>query len=93
MEPTERTQTRPDGSTFTPKFVDGMEYLQQWRRENINEYDHVFEYQRQLDEQAQSQSPSQRSANKSPKEASRLSKEQSATERTKNENELPPPTV
>jgi hypothetical protein len=60
MEPTERTQTRPDGTTFTPKLVDGMEYLQQWRRENINEYDHVFEYQRQLDEQAQSQ----RSANK-----------------------------
>jgi hypothetical protein len=75
MEPTERTQTRPDGTTFTPKFVDGMEYLQQWRRENINEYDHVFEYQRQLDEQARSQ----RSANKSLKEASTLSKEQSTT--------------
>lgn len=87
MEPTDHTQTRPDGTTFTPKFVDGMEYLQQWRRENINEYDHVFEYQRQLDEQAQSQSPSpsQRSANKSPKEASTLSKEQSTTGRTERE--------
>ena len=91
MEPTERTQTRPDGTTFTPKFVDGMEYLQQWRRENINEYDHVFEYQRQLDEQAQSQS--QRSANKSLKEASTLSKEQSTAGRTENENEPPPPTI
>jgi hypothetical protein len=89
MEPTERTQTRPDGTTFTPKFVDGMEYLQQWRRENINEYDHVFEYQRQLDEQEQSQ----RSANKSPKEAPTPSKEQSTTGRTENENEPPPPTV
>lgn len=89
MEPTERTQTRPDGTTFTPKFVDGMEYLQQWRRENINEYDHVFEYQRQLDEQEQSQ----RSANKSLREAPTPSKEQSTTGRTENENELPPPTV
>jgi hypothetical protein len=87
MEPTERTQTRPDGTTFTPKFVDGMEYLQQWRRENINEYDHVFEYQRQLDEQARSQ----RSANKSLKEASTLSKEQNT--RTEDESEPPPPTV
>ena len=89
MEPTERTQTRPDGTTFTPKFVDGMEYLQQWRRENINEYDHVFEYQRQLDEQARSQ----RSANKSLKETSTLSKEQSTTRRTEDESELPPPTI
>jgi hypothetical protein len=89
MEPTERTQTRPDGTTFTPKLVDGMEYLQQWRRENINEYDHVFEYQRQLDEQARSQ----RSTNKSPKEASTLSKEQSTTGRTEDESEPPPPTV
>jgi len=89
MEPTERTQTRPDGTTFTPKFVDGMEYLQQWRRENINEYDHVFEYQRQLDEQARSQ----RSANKSLKEASTLSKEQSTTGRTENESEPLPPAV
>lgn len=53
MEPTERTQTRPDGSTFTPKFVDGMEYLQQWRKENLYEYDQVMEYQRSLDEQSQ----------------------------------------
>jgi hypothetical protein len=89
MEPTERTQTRPDGTTFTPKLVDGMEYLQQWRRENINEYDHVFEYQRQLDEQARSQ----RSANKSLKETSTLSKEQSTTGRTEDESERPPPTV
>ena len=89
MEPTERTQTRPDGTTFTPKFVDGMEYLQQWRRENINEYDHVFEYQRQLDEQARSQ----RSANKSLKEASTLSKEQSTTGRTEDESEPPLPTA
>lgn len=89
MEPTERTQTRPDGTTFTPKFINGMEYLQQWRRENINEYDHVFEYQRQLDEQARSQ----RSANKSLKEASTLSKEQSTTGRTEDESEPPPPTV
>jgi len=89
MEPTERTQTRPDGTTFTPKFVDGMEYLQQWRRENINEYDHVFEYQRQLDEQARSQ----RSANKSLKEASTLSKEQRTTRSTEDESEPPPPTA
>jgi len=89
MEPTERTQTRPDGTTFTPKLIDGMEYLQQWRRENINEYDHVFEYQRQLDEQARSQ----RSANKSLKETPTLSKEQSTTGRTEDESERPPPTV
>jgi len=89
MEPTERTQTRPDGTTFTPKLIDGMEYLQQWRRENINEYDHVFEYQRQLDEQARSQ----RSANKSLKETSTLSKEQSTTGRTEDESERPTPTV
>jgi hypothetical protein len=53
MEPTDREQTRPDGTTFTPKFVDGMEYLQQWRRENLYEYDQVIEYQKQLDEKAQ----------------------------------------
>jgi len=89
MEPTERTQTGPDGTTFTPKFVDGMEYLQQWRRENINEYDHVFEYQRQLDEQARSQ----RSANKPLRKASTLSKEQNTAGRTEDESEPPPPTV
>jgi hypothetical protein len=66
-----------------------MEYLQQWRRENINEYDHVLEYQRQLDEQAQLQ----HSAKKSPEEASTLSKEQSTTGRTENESGPPPPTV
>ena len=61
MEPTERTQTRPDGTTFTPKFVDGMEYLQQWRRENIYEYDQVVAHQKRLDEEA----PSQSTANES----------------------------
>ena len=46
MEPTKRTQTRSDGSTFTPKVVDGMEYLQHWRRTNPEEYNEVLEYQR-----------------------------------------------
>lgn len=45
MEPTERTQTRPDGTTFTPKLVDGKEYLRQWRRENLDEYEQVLAHQ------------------------------------------------
>lgn len=55
MEPTERTQTRPDGTTFTPKLIDGMEFLQQWRRENLNEYDQVVEFQRQQDSAEETQ--------------------------------------
>ena len=51
MEPTKRTQTRSDGSTFSPKLVDGMEYLQHWRRANPEEYNEVLEYQ-QKDELA-----------------------------------------
>lgn len=76
MEPTQRMQTRPDGTTFTPKLVDGMEYLQQWRRENLYEYDQVIEYQRSSDqlEQAEAtteQAPSEINADQSQPEVLR----------------------
>lgn len=56
MEPTQRTQTRPDGTTFTPKLVDGMEYLQQWRLENSAEYEQVINHQRGDDTSADDES-------------------------------------
>lgn len=87
MEPTERVQTRPDGTTFTTKFVNGMEYLQQWRRENLYEYEQVIEYQKQLDEQAQPKA----SANESHQDEPPLRGEQSTSEETQLENQRPPP--
>ena len=89
MEPTERVQTRPDGTTFTPKFVNGMEYLQQWRRENLYEYEQVIEYQKQLDEQAQPKA----SANESRQHEPPLREEQSTSDETQLENQRPPPTA
>ena len=38
-------RTRPDGRTYTPKLVDGMDFLRQWRTENIEEYEYIYEYQ------------------------------------------------
>ena len=82
MEPTKRAQTRQDGTTFTPNFVDGMEYLQQWRRENLYEYDQVVEHQRQLDEEAQQQP----SANESLQDAPVLTNDQNRSERAERAN-------
>ena len=47
MEPTQRVQTRPDGTTFEPKLVDGLEHLQSLKRENRYEYDYVVDFQRE----------------------------------------------
>ena len=49
MEPTKRTVTKSDGSTFEPPFVDGKSYLRQWSNENHEEYDSVIDHQRQQD--------------------------------------------
>jgi hypothetical protein len=89
MEPTELTQTRPDGTTFTPKFVDGMEYLQQWRRENLYEYDQVIEYQKQLDEQTEPQA----GENESHQDEPAINIGQSTSGRTETENKRSPPTA
>ena len=43
MEPTERIQTRPDGTTFTPKDVDGLERLRQWRLEDPDQYQYILD--------------------------------------------------
>ena len=83
MEPTERTQTRPDGTTFTPKLVDGMEYLQQWRRENWNEYDQVLEHQRQ----AVLQDESEGDANEPEMQADSLSAPDTISEKIANSKE------
>jgi hypothetical protein len=106
MEPTELTQTRTDGTTFTPKFVDGIEYLQQWRRENPNEYDQVIEFQKKLDKQPQldeqlqveEQQQLETSTNASPQEEPALSSGQSTSGRrtsgrVETERERSPPTA
>lgn len=59
MEPTEKMQTRPDGTTYTPNFTDGLEFLQQWQRENLDEYDQLVEWQQQLNAPVEEQKQSQ----------------------------------
>lgn len=46
MERTTRVQDRPDGTSYTPDKVDGVEFLRQWARLNPQEYDPVVEHQR-----------------------------------------------
>ncbi len=88
MEPTERTQIRPDGTTFTPKLVDGMEFLQQWRRENLSEFDQVVEYQEDQMRQALA-TQAEANANKSKVQADGLSAPDDPPVQTTNDQEPP----
>ncbi|EXJ78449.1 hypothetical protein A1O1_08849 [Capronia coronata CBS 617.96] len=45
MERTTRVQDRPDGTTYTPEKVDGVEFLRQWARLNPPEYETVVDHQ------------------------------------------------
>ncbi|KIW14106.1 hypothetical protein PV08_06887 [Exophiala spinifera] len=43
------------GSTYTPKKVDGLEFLHEWKRLNPYEYEHIVNHQRDQAEQAATQ--------------------------------------
>jgi len=45
MQPTPRTTEDIEGNIYTPSKVDAMQYLQQWRDANPQEYDHILNYQ------------------------------------------------
>ena len=45
MEPTEWEKTRPDGTTYEPPKVDGMDLLRTWRIESPSEYEWYINWQ------------------------------------------------
>ena len=45
MEPKSRTEVRTDGTRYTPKYVDGMRYLEDWKELNRSEYEELLEHQ------------------------------------------------
>ena len=53
MEPKSRLVYPDDGPAYTPKYIDAMEYLQNWKRMNPSEYQTVVDYQREQREQSQ----------------------------------------
>ena len=45
MQPKTRLVVPDEGEAYTPKFVDAMEYLQNWKRLNPQEWEEVLDYQ------------------------------------------------
>ena len=43
------------GSVYTPKKLDGLEFLHEWKRLNPFEYEHIINHQREQAEQIASQ--------------------------------------
>jgi DNA-binding transcriptional MerR regulator len=44
MEPTSRVR-EINGTFYTPERVDGLEFLRDWKRLNLQEYDHILDHQ------------------------------------------------
>ncbi len=45
MQPKTRLVVPDEGEAYTPKFIDGMEYLQNWKRLNPQEWEELLDYQ------------------------------------------------
>lgn len=45
MQPKTRLVVPDEGEAYTPKFIDAMEYLQNWKRLNPQEWEDVLDYQ------------------------------------------------
>ena len=45
MQPKTRLVVPDEGEAYTPKFIDAMDYLQNWKRLNPQEWEEVLDYQ------------------------------------------------